>query len=310
MDVSVIICTYNRAHNLPACVHKLWEQENAGDIHWEIVIVDNNSTDDTSQVVHDLQRQSPIPIRYLFESNQGLSFARNLGINETTSHYLVFIDDDIHVVSGWLRALYDTFQRYDCSAVGGRIHVESPSLLPDWILPSMYGFLGERDFGEGEFEMNGRDQFPFGGNMAFQRDVITKIGLFHTGMGRKGDGKKADELFKGEETDYFHRLAAAGGSMYYQPQALVQHLILPYQLEKKFFRVIHYNAGYLQSLHDDTKHPRTFLNVPLFLYHQLLSAIFKYLRQAITLGPSAAFRQQMNIAYFWGMIRARAKKVK
>jgi len=302
MEVSVIISTYNRCRNLASCIARLDRQKRADSLDWEIVVVDNNSTDDTKVTIQGLKPECRFPLRYLFEPEQGLSFARNRGIDDTTSRYLVFIDDDILVDEYWLSAIYETFQSYDCDAVGGRILVDSPESLPDWIQPEMYGFLGHRDFGDQVFKMNGVDEFPFGGNMALHRRAIERVGKFHTGMGRKGDGARRDELFKGEETDYFHRLAQAGGSMYYNPNASVRHRILPYQLKKRFFRTIHFNAGYQKAAFDQNSYARTLAGVPLFLFGQFARAVVRYGAQLFSVGPNNAFRQQMNIGYFLGMI--------
>lgn len=302
MEVSVIISTYNRCRNLPACIACLDRQQQVDSLDWEIVIVDNNSSDETKTTVEHLKTDCRFPIRYLFEPRQGLSFARNRGIDDTTGRYLIFIDDDILVDECWLSAIYETFVDFDCDAVGGRILVDSPESLPDWIQPEMYGFLGHRDFGDQVFEMNGVDEFPFGGNMALHRRAIERAGKFNTGMGRKGDGSRRDELFKGEETDYFHRLAQAGGTMYYNPRASVRHRILPYQLKKRFFRTIHFNAGYQKAAFDDKSYPRTVAGVPLFLLGQFGRSIMRYGAQLFSAGPAIAFRQQMNIGYFLGMI--------
>ena len=302
MELSVIISTYNRCQNLRSCIAHLDRQQQVDSLDWEIVVVDNNSTDDTKVTVQNLRPECRFSLRYLFEPEQGLSFARNRGIDDTTSRYLLFIDDDILVDKDWLTAVHATFHTYDCDAVGGRILVDSPESMPAWIQPDMYGFLGHRDFGDQVFKMNGVDEFPFGGNMALHRRAIERVGKFHTGMGRKGDGARREELFKGEETDYFHRLAQAGGSMYYNPDATVHHRILPYQLKKSFFRTIHFNAGYQKAAFDKNFYARTLAGVPLFLFGQFTRAVMRYSAQLFSVGPNTAFRQQMNIGYFLGMI--------
>lgn len=308
MELSIIICTFNRAENLSECFKHLDSQINVGDLQWEVVLVDNNSNDNTHTTVEELAKIFAFNIRYIFEPEQGLSFARNRGISETTSRYIIFIDDDIRPVPEWLSSIYSTFRNNDCDAVGGRILVESPETLPSWITPDMYGFLGQQDFGDIPHQMDGKKEFPFGGNMAFQRRVIEKIGCFDTGMGRKGGTDNRDGLFKGEETDFFHRLADSGGTIYYEPRATVRHKILPYQLKKRFFRILHYNAGILKAIKDNQKIDRSIFGIPLFLFPQLFRSILKYITLLITVGPSNAFRQQMNIGYFIGMIAGYYKK--
>lgn len=302
--VSVIVCTYNRCANLPGCIERLGRQDGVKDLAWETVVVDNNSTDDTKRTVEELQRRHPrLRLRYVFESEQGLSAARNGGIRATTGPYYLFIDDDIRVSPGWLKAMTEALRDNDADAVGGRIHLEHPEDLPKWIRPDMYGFLGFQDFGDRPRRLDGRKEFPFGGNMGFHRRILDQVGQFDTAYGRKGAGKKREELLKGEETVYFHRLADQGGRIVYAPGGLVYHRFEPFQAEKRYFRTIHYNQGLLQGLHDDRPHGRRLFGVPRFVFGQAGRALKTYLGLVFRQGPDAAFRQQMNTGYFLGMIR-------
>ena len=309
MQFSVIICTYNRFHNLPVCLGKLAGQENAGGLEWEVVVVDNNSTDRTPETVHELARQLPIRIRYVREPQQGLNYARNRGVVESRGEFFSFIDDDITTEANWLAAVYTCFRNHDADAVGGRIHLDPTLSLPKWIKPEMYGFLGYQDLGDEEFRMDGVSNYPFGGNMAFNRRVVDRIGLFNPRLGRRGSGQKRSELFKGAETDYFHRLAASGDArIFYEPKAVVYHQILPFQLTKKYFRTIHYNAGYQKALHDPRAFKRRLFGIPLFLFPQFGRGVSKYLRQLIRRGPDFAFHQQMIVGHFVGMMRGYARR--
>ncbi len=248
MDLSVIICTYNRCHNLADCFRHLEHQRLDTPLNWEVLLVDNNSTDATRQFTHDFTRTTRLSLRYTFCPRQGLSHARNHGIDEARGRWLVFIDDDIRATPGWLQAITETFRGHDCDAVGGRIHLEIPlEQLPKWIRPDMYGFLGYQDFGDRPYRLDGFREFPFGGNMAIHRWMFERIGRFDTDMGRKGAGTRKEELFKGEETDFFHRLATANGIIWYQPRVLVRHKVLPHQLLRRFFLTLQHNAGILKA---------------------------------------------------------------
>lgn len=302
MDATVIICTYNRRQNLPDCFDALESQVTDPATSWEVLLVDNNCTDDTANYVLEYATNSPLNVRYVFESAQGLSHARNRGIQDARGEHLIFIDDDIRVSQDWLRSILYTFSKTGCDAVGGRIEIRPPRPLPAWITTDMYGFLGHQDFGEHSYRLDGRREFPFGGNMAFKRHVFDHVGTFDTEMGRKGAGRNRDELFKGEETDFFRRLSDTGAEIYYQPSARVYHKVEPHQLEKTFFRVLHYNAGVLKARRDPHHHPRTLHGIPLFLFPQTWRALFRYLRKALSVGPNGAFRQQMTVGYFLGMM--------
>jgi len=137
--------------------------------------------------------------------------------------------------------------------------------------------------------------------MAFNRRVVDRIGLFNPKVGRKGEGRKRGELFKGAETDYFHRLAASGEvRIFYEPRAVVYHRILPHQLKRRYFLTIHYNAGFQKAYFDPSEYTRRLLGVPLFIYSQCARALGKYLGQLVTRGPDKAFRQLMTASHFLG----------
>ncbi|ALP54075.1 hypothetical protein Tel_13560 [Candidatus Tenderia electrophaga] len=308
MDFTVIICTYNRSGNLPVCLDHLARQEGVEGLDWEVLVVDNNSSDDTRQVVERLAETLPIRIRYSFEAEQGLNNARNHGVNDSGGKYFCYVDDDILVKSDWLAALYEALEQNDADAVGGRIHLDPDIKLPPWVTPEVWGFLGYQDYGEEPFRMDGVVQYPYGGNMSFNRRVVDKIGLFNPKVGRKGQGRKRGELFKGAETDYFHRLAATDDArIFYQPKAIVYHQILPHQLERKYFLTIHYNAGFQKAYYDEKQFGRRLFAVPLFLYPQFARAGGKYLWQLATRGPHRAFRQLMTVGHFLGTMKGYRK---
>jgi len=303
VEFSVIICTYNRKDNLEPCLTGLSEQKGMEGVEWEVLVVDNNSNDGTADEIHRLAGKLPITIRYASETEQGLNYARNTGIKGSKGRFFSYVDDDILVSKRWLSSIYETFEKNDADAVGGRIHLDPSISLPKWIdaNPELRGFLGFQDLGEEPVRLDGHKNYPYGGNMAFNRRVVEKIGYFNPKLGRKGSGQKRSELFKGSETDYFHRLEATGEvRIFYDPRAIVYHSVKPFQLNKKYFRTIHYNAGYQRAFYDDRSFPNTIFGVPRYYYLQLAKGIVKYLLQVLTTGPDKAFRQQMNVGHMLG----------
>ena len=299
MDFSVIICTYNRSQNLPKATEYLSRLEGTREFRWEVFIVDNNSNDDTRDVVEKPIGSSDIKLRYVFEPQQGLNYARNRGIQESESRYFCYIDDDILVGPNWLASLYRALESNGADAVGGRIHLDPDIELPSWISPEIQGFLGYLDYGEKPFRMDGKIRYPYGGNMSFNRRLVDKIGMFNSLLGRKGEGRKRKELFKGAET--------GDVDIYYEPDAIVYHKITPHQLQIKYFLTIHYNAGLQKAYYDEASFPRRILGVPLFIIPQFARSVGKYLAQIATRGPDSAFRQLMTVGHFLGMITGNRK---
>jgi len=168
----------------------------------------------------------------------------------------------------------------------------------------MYGFLGYQDFGDEPFRMDGKTKYPFGGNMAFNKRIFEKVGMFNVRVGRKGEGKKRGELFKGAETELFRRMAEYPESVIvYEPNAIVYHQVLSRQITKRYFITIHYNAGYQKATNDTHTYGRRFHGVPLFLFAHTVRSIWRYLWQCATCGRDDAFRQLMTVGNFVGQLR-------
>ena len=303
MDITVIVCTFNRVSNLSACIERLTAQRGISKLRWEVLVVDNNSRDNTAEAVRRLQDLHPGYLRYIFEPEQGVAHARNRGIQESDSRYIAYVDDDIRVVPDWLAAIAETFSQTGCDAIAGRILVESPKPLPAWIAPNMMGFLGQLDYGDESLAIDGIEDFPFAGNMAFSRDIVARIGAFDGTLGRRGSPERCNGLYKGEEPDFFARLARAGGDIRYEPRAAATHHILPYQLTRRFFLTIHYNEGYQRVRDLPSPQGRTLKGVPLYLYRQGIRALVRYLGKTTLRGPNSTVRDLMTVAHFAGTIR-------
>jgi len=227
--VSVILCTHNRAGVLRETLPTIIRQSMAeGD--WELVVVDNGSRDATRAVVDSCTAGVPYA-RYVFEPEVGLSAARNRGIAETTGDVVVFVDDDVEAPTDWLARLVAGFDRFpDAAAIGGRVELVLPGPRPQWLTPSLAGFLAEFDRGDAATVLP-PPEFPVGANMALRRSWLEKLGPFRTSLGRRGSSLGASE-----EEEYFGRLRAAGGQIAYVPDAALRHLIPESRVEPAWFR--------------------------------------------------------------------------
>ena len=233
-DLSVIICTYNRCESLRDTLRALKQQELPEGVRLEILVVDNNSTDGTREVVRQEAADSGWLIRYLFESQQGLSRARNCGIREARGELVAFIDDDELAAPGWLRDLYGVCREYQADCVGGRILLKWISPPPDWLVyHRLEGQLGFLDRGPKPIvaDSSTGEGFLFGGNIAFSRKIFDEVGLFRTDLGVVG-GRPA----RGEDSEMLQRLLKAGKKVVYAPNAVVYHKITADRMRKSYFR--------------------------------------------------------------------------
>jgi glucosyl-dolichyl phosphate glucuronosyltransferase len=228
MGISVTIQTYNRAEELRTTLRTLGGVDTSGVPDYELIVVDNNSSDRTPQVVQEAAPDFGGKLRYFRETRQGLSHARNRAIAEARYDVVAFLDDDVNVDSGWLRNLASAFSSGDFAAVGGRALLVYPSSRPAWLGDRTEGLLTKMDYGL-EPRVAKPDEL-YGVNLSFRKKWLRTVGGFRTDLGRVGTC-----LIGGEETELLERIAAAGGKLLYEPSALVGHRVAPDRLRRKWF---------------------------------------------------------------------------
>jgi glycosyltransferase involved in cell wall biosynthesis len=218
--LSLIIATWNRGPSLVRTLESVAAQDVAPAL-WEVVVVDNNSTDNTRELFERFAAAHPaLALRIVSEEKQGLSHARNRGIAESTGPIIAIIDDDEEVNTGFVRAWLDFFDNYDGAAAGGEIVPHYDTRPPRWLSPlAARPITGELSLGSRVREFPA-GRFPGGGNMAVRRQALEHVGVFDPDLGRTGA-----KLLAGEEKDLFARLRKAGGRIYYVPGARILHII-------------------------------------------------------------------------------------
>ena len=224
VSLSVCVCTYNRAESLRAMLESIKEQRGAPP--FELIVVDNNSTDHTREVV---QGFSTLPVRYARETRQGLSHARNCALREFRGDYLLFLDDDVRLAPECCSAYRNAiaaFPQADC--FGGRILPDWKGTPPAWVgerLPLLDGLLVWLDLGEATRPFAEDEAGPFGASFALSRRLIASVGEFHAELGCKGEGRG-----RGEETEWFGRAMQLGAQRIYVGDALCYHRVDPARL--------------------------------------------------------------------------------
>jgi len=265
-------------------------------LQWEVVVVDNNCTDDTRTVVLRALDGFSVPLRCVEEPKQGLSNARNRGIAEARGRYLLFTDDDTRPETGWVQTLWDTFQKYNCDAVGGRVEILWPAARPLWFADELISSLAGVDYGDQEIALS-YDRRPLGANMAFQRSVFERIGNFDPELGRIGA-----KLLGGEETELFRRLCEAGMTGIYQPRAVVRHLIEPDRVRKKYFRKIYFYGGRSEGKSYATTPARRIGGVPFFAVRQFGEKLTSLVRSSWNEGPAESFMKELQAWWLLGFM--------
>lgn len=224
MNASIVVATYNRAGMLDQCIAALVCQALPANVHWEVLIVDNNSSDGTRDVVARWAARAPIPIRYVFEPRQGKSHALNAGIAQARGAMLAFTDDDVLVPSGWISTTIEALDQWSADIVGGRILPRWDTPPPGWLQASgpFWGPLAINNFPRAHVH-----GLPYGGpaqvwgaNMACRRSVFDRIGGFDATLGPVGD-----LAYKHEDVELVERALSAGLRVVYDPAVSVFHRV-------------------------------------------------------------------------------------
>jgi len=236
---SVVVPTYNRAALLLQVLRSLAAQRT--EAPFEIIVVDNGSTDGTRQVA------AAFPgVRYVRETRPGSSAARNAGIAASRGEVIAFLDDDVVAEPDWLEALRCAYAALpDAWCIGGRVILRLPDSRPRWLDPPsalLAAYLSEQDLGEGTVPV----VYPralISANLSVRREALKQVGGFAQDLGRFGG-----LLLSGEDLELCWRIQRAGGGVYYCGRASVSHLIPPERLTKPFFRRRAYWQGRTEAV--------------------------------------------------------------
>jgi GT2 family glycosyltransferase len=242
-EITLVICTCNRRESLSETLDTVAVQQSS--LPWEVLVVDNNSTDGTSEMVAERAPGFPVSLRVEREERQGRSYALNRAIEAAGGSVLIFTDDDVNLRPGFIAAHADLYSDPEVGGGGGRIIPIMPESTPPWMLPMAErsgGLAGRYDFGDAsrEIDREGGMFFPFGANMSIRREVARELGGFRVDLGW---GKT---IVPGEEEDLFERVRKRSLRVMYQPEAVVEHRFQCSKATLAYF--LQYEAGYGRSL--------------------------------------------------------------
>lgn len=310
MQISVVICTYNRCDSLRQTLETVCALNVPPSLSWELLVVDNNSTDATPEVCR--QFLSRLPVRYLFERRQGLSAARNCGIREALGDLIVFTDDDVDVHADWLLELWRASENHpDAFYLGGKIVPEWQASPPAWLRDNATGLLRglcvSCDHGPVSHYLGDGEEAFYGANMAFRKKVFLKGVNFREELGRN-----AMSALCGEETALINELRRQGMRGFYVATAMVYHRTPKSRMTERYMRKWFKGLGVTAvrtGEYEDTK--RKWLGAPGYLWRQFLLhvrifSVTRFLCPAFIWLPS-----EIMMARTWGAIsefRSRARR--
>lgn len=239
--ISAIICTHNRVRYLTPCIESLLSQSLDRNLY-EILVIDNGSTDSTRQVVSKYESEGII--RYIYEPILGLSQARNTGWQQARGEYVGYIDDDATADYLWLEKAVESFeQNPKPDWVGGAVTLVWEKEPPSWLTQSYYSALGWVDWGEKPRYLESDKEWLVGCNSLFRRNTLELIGGFDVRLGRK-----ENVLLSGEEVQVHHRLKSKGGKFYYHPLVRVNHHVSEERVTEEYFYKRYYWGGITDHL--------------------------------------------------------------
>ena len=319
IDISVIVCTYNRCEILRTFLEELNKLQYLPDSEYEIIIVDNNSNDQTRVAVENYIRSGRENVRYIFEGRQGKTFALNTGIREAKGRIIAFTDDDVIIDKEWLSSIRKAVEANpDCKAFAGKVIALWPDNIPAWVAKegqfrNTGGAVVEHDLGDGEKSYSQEDaqrgMGPVGANMFFVRDIFEKYGGFNENLNLLV--KKIPML---EDTDFCIRLLKKNEKILYAPSVTVYHPVYDDRLTKKYFRKISFKTGrakYIQHnlqrsgryfILNIRKNNRRLLNVPLYILYDSVIYLIKYIMVLLKCNPQEIFYYDKLLMYYAGMI--------
>jgi glycosyltransferase involved in cell wall biosynthesis len=305
MDISIVISTYNRCGLLEGALRALLSQTPA-DVAYEILIVDNNSTDQTRSLVEGLAQQHPEKLKYIFEPKQGLSYGRNTGIAVAKAPIIAFTDDDVRVAADWVWRIKTGFEANpDIDFLGGRVVPRWPAEPPPWLTKANWSPLALLDYGDCAFDVDsGKQLCLIGANFAFRRRAFEKVGLFKTDFQRVKDG-----VGSLEDHEILLRLWRVGSRGLYLPELVATAEIEPHRMTKQYHRKWHTSHGrFYAAVHaEEVERSKMgkLLGVPAHFYRQALSDLAGWLGARIRRQPAEAFTRELGVRYFSGFATRR-----
>lgn len=286
MRFSFITCTYNRDKYIGQTLQSVCDQKYP-DNNYEIIVIDNNSTDNTASICKEFRAEYPNKnFRYFKEMNQGLSFALNRGIKEAQGEYLIFVDDDETIIPQHLERLDNHLRTYPEAVLCGTPVIpvyEIPE--PKWMSRFTQRLIGGY-FDQGkEVKILEAKNYPGTGHTIIKKELYERYGNYNTELGRKGTS-----LIGAEDKDMFNRLKNNNIVCYYLPDIPIYHHIPPNKMTDEFFHKLTYSIGKSERIRTKAVSEKEFRNRLLSEGIKWGASVVLFAGYTLGLQPSKGFR--------------------
>lgn len=301
MRLDVVIPTYNRSTLLRKTLSSLLNARVPPGLDVHIIVVDNNSTDDTKALITEIAEQSNGRVSYVFEKQQGRSPALNAGVAASTADLIGFIDDDEEIDQSWYETILPAFTTNDVDFIGGPYVPRFESEVPEWLPKDYTAVVGIVDGGDKVVPFDA--SYPgilMGGNAVFTRETLQRVGPYSTALGRSGT-----RLLSCEDEDMYQRLRAAGARGLYLPQLIVYHFIPRERLTKRYHRSWCFWQSVSSAVLDRIRPQPTayVLGVPRYFYGRALRGMVR-LASVWKGEPASRFSNELSLwelaGFFYG----------
>ena len=308
LAVSIVMPTYNRCGELEAAVNSALCQTEPAD-HYELIVVDNNSTDKTAEVLQRLTAIHAGRVRAVTERRQGVSHARNAGITAAAAPLVAFFDDDVRVTPEWVATIRRTFrERSDIDCIGGKVLPDWSSPPPRWLTRSHWAPLALQDLGDRPVLVSAEN--PLGlisANLACRRSLLDRVGGFSPLFQRVKDG-----IGSLEDDEWIRRLWQSGGRALYVPD-LVAHTSVPStRLTRRYHRRWHSGHGRFYALLRAAEFERSskgaILGVPAHVYRATIASAGSWIASLLTGRTDDAFTHEVRLRFLRGFFSQRVRE--
>lgn len=307
-DLTAIVCTYNRSALLGESLGRILAQQAEG-LRYEVIVVDNNSTDNTREVIEQFAASSQRPVRYLCERRQGVSYARNAAIAASRAPVLAFFDDDVLVADNWLIEIKRALDTHpDIDYVGGKVLPRWASKPPAWLVAENWAPIAAQDYGDASFVIDANTNVGLiSANLAIRRRALDEVGWFRPELQRVRDG-----IGSMEDHELIERLSRAGKRGLYAPQIVVWADVPTARMTRSYHRRWHRGHGRFYAISrsasfEESAAGRLF-DVPAHLYRQAAADATGWLKHTLRGHAAQAFTMQSRLWFFLGFVGERRRQ--